>query len=322
MATIRQRGERFQVRVQRKDYPAVAKSFLTKEDAQRWARGIERQMDLGEYTPPSLDTVESLVSRYEQEVTPQKKGAAQERYRLAVIRADELGRLPVKDVTPARVAAFRDRRLKTVKPVTVLHDLCTLSAVFEHARLEWSMPIINPVRGIRKPSAGKGRDRRLNAGEYEVLLAELKKARTPWIAPLFAFSIETACRRSEALALRWADVDLHKRVAVFRDTKNGDSRVVPLSGLAASTLAAMARDISGFVFPISRHGVDNSFRLACARAGVVGLRWHDLRHEGVSRLHERGLSTLEVASISGHRTLACLARYSHMRAESLAKKLG
>lgn len=322
MATFRQRGDKWQCRIRRDGFPPVAKSFTTKEDAQKWARGIERQMDLGEYSPVGLDTLGDLIDRYLKEVTPHKKGAKQEGYRLNGIKADRIGKLAVKELTPLEVAAFRDRRLKDCKPVTVLHDLCGLSAVIEHARLEWSLPIQNPVRGIRKPSAGKGRDRRLESGEYEKLLAELRKARTPWIAPLFIFSIETACRMGEALAMKWADVDLHRKIATFRDTKVGDNRTIPLSTLAVTTLQALPRDLGGKVFIMSRHGVDDAFRRACKRAGVSGLHWHDLRHEGVSRLHERGLSTVEVASISGHKTLACLSRYSHMKAETLARKLG
>ena len=68
--------------------------------------------------------------------------------------------------------------------------------------------------------------------------------------------------------------------------------------------------------------LDYRFRVACQAAGIVGLRWHDLRHEAVSRLFERGLDALEVASISGHKTLAMLKRYTHHRAERLAAKLG
>lgn len=321
MAVVQQRGSKWQCRIRRKGFPDVAKSFTTKEDALKWSRTVERQMDLGEYNPLGLDTLSDLIDRYLKEVTPLKKGAKQEQYRLAAIKADKLGKMALRDIYAQEVATFRDSRLKTCKPVTVLHDLCTLSAVLEHARLEWSVPIANPVRAIRKPSAGKGRDRRLLDGEYDKLLTQLQAARTPWIAPLFVFSVETACRMGEALALKWIDVDLKKRLAVFRDTKVGEQRVIPLSHKAIETLRELPRDLNGDVFPISRHGVDDAFRRACKRAGVLELRWHDLRHEGVSRLHELGLSTVEVASISGHKTLACLARYSHMKAERLAEKM-
>jgi integrase len=324
MATIRRRGDRWQCRVRRDGFPELTKSFQAREDAQKWARGVERQMDQGEYLAhdPALDqALGHLFDRYEREVTPSKKGSAQEKYRLAVLRADKLSALPLKALTPVEVAAFRDRRLQVVKPVTALHDLCVLSAVLEHARLEWGYSITNPVRAIRKPSMGKGRDRRLLDGEYLKLLTELRKCRSVWLAPLFEFAVESACRRGEALALKWSDVDLGKRIVVFRDTKTSDDRVIPLSTRAIETLAALPRDLQGFVFPVPATTLRSGFLNACKRAEITGLRWHDLRHEAVSRLHERGLSTIEVASISGHRTLACLSRYSHMRAEILAAKL-
>lgn len=323
MASIRLRGKKWQCRIQRQDYPTQSKAFNSKEDAQRWARGIERLMDLGEYAPAETDTttLADLIDRYVKEVTPCKRGAFQEKYRMGVIKADKAASLKVRSITPAEIAAFRDRRLTKVKPVTVLHDLCTLSAVFEHARLEWSYAITNPVRGIRKPSMGPGRDRRLVGDEEQRLLAELRKARNPWIVPLFQFSIETACRRGEALKLKWEDVDLSKRIAVFRGTKTGDNRIIPLSGKAVQVMAALPRDLNGHVFPVPMPTVRSAFEHACQRANIKDLRWHDLRHEGVSRLHELGLSTIEVASISGHKTLACLARYSHMKVERLAAKL-
>jgi len=323
MASIRFRGEKWQCRIQRQGYPTLSKAFINKEDALRWARGIERSMDLGEYSPAETTktTLAELIDRYKREVTPTKRGALQERYRLGVIEADKLASMNIKSITSAEVAAFRDRRLARVKPITARHDLCTLSAVFEHARLEWSYAITNPVRGIRKPSMGHGRERRLEGDEEQRLLAELHKCRSPWIAPLFLFSIETACRRSEALKLQWADVDLSKRIAVLRGTKNGDNRVIPLSGKAVKVLSALPRDLKGHVFPVPMPTVRSAFEYARERANIKDLRWHDLRHEAVSRLHELGLSTVEVASISGHKTLACLARYSHMKVERLAAKL-
>ncbi len=324
MATIRQRGNKWQARIQRGGFAEITKTFITKEDAQRWARKVERQIDLGEYSFVQVEavTLAELLARYEAEVTPHKKGASAERYRLRGLASDKIGKLLLTALTPQGVADYRDRRLQICKPVTVLHDLCALSAVLEHARLEWAIPISNPVRSIRKPSAGQGRDRRLEDGEDERLLTALRQSRNPWIAPMFEFSLETACRRGEALKLQWADVDMHRRVAVFRDTKGGDNRVVPLSARAVRVLSEMPRDLAGRVFPTSEDAVSGIFRWACERAAVTELHWHDLRHEAVSRFFEKGLDTVEVSSISGHKTLACLKRYAHMKAERLAAKLG
>jgi len=323
MASIRFRTHKWQCRIQRQGYPVLSNSFDTKEDAQRWARKIERSMDLGEYTPAetTITTLADLIDRYKKEVTPTKRGASREKYRLDVIKADKVASLNIKTITSADVAAFRDRRMVTVKPITARHDLCAMSGVFEHARLEWSYAITNPVRGVRMPSMGRGRDRRLVGDEEERLLAELQHCRNKWMVPLFQFSIETACRQSEALKLKWVDVDLGKRIAVLRGTKNGDNRVIPLSGKAIQLLGKLPRDIKGNVFPVPMPTVRTAFEHARERANINDLRWHDLRHEAVSRLHERGLSTVEVASISGHKTLACLARYTHMKVERLAEKL-
>lgn len=129
MASIRFRGEKWQCRIQRQGYPTLSKAFINKEDAQRWARGIERSMDLGEYSPAETTktTLADLIDRYKKEVTPTKRGALQERYRLGVIEADKLAGMNIKAITSAEVAAFRDRRLVTVKPITARHDLCTLT---------------------------------------------------------------------------------------------------------------------------------------------------------------------------------------------------
>lgn len=323
MASIRFRGDKWQCRIQRQGFPELSKSFIAREDAIKWARNIERQMDLGEYSLANTDgvTLGDLLDRYIKEVTPSKRGSTQEKYRLGVVKADKISKLKIKAVTPIEVAGFRDRRLMKVKPVTALHDLIALSSVFEHARLEWSYPISNPVRSIRKPPMSKGRNRRLEGNEYQNLLEELRKCRNAWIAPLFEFSVETACRRGEALKLKWADVDLTRRIAMFRETKNGENRAIPLSSKAVHVLQNIPRDLKGNVFPVSLVTLRTAFEHARVRAGCIDVRWHDLRHEGVSRLHEQGLSTVEVASISGHKTLACLARYSHMNVERLAAKL-
>jgi len=125
------------------------------------------------------------------------------------------------------------------------------------------------------------------------------------------------------LSLRWADVDLKRRFAMLHETKNGEERAVPLTSSAVAVLQALPRDISGRVIPQNRMTIYKAFEHACRRAGIDDYRWHDLRHEALSRLAERGdLSVLELAAVSGHKTLQMLKRYTHLRAEDLARKLG
>jgi integrase len=121
-------------------------------------------------------------------------------------------------------------------------------------------------------------------------------------------------------------VNLDMQVAVLPMTKNGDIRRVPLSKDAVSILKeqrlATVQSITGRVFDVSQIALDKAWRKACRKAGVLGLRFHDLLHEAISRLFEIGLNPMEVSSISGHKTLQMLKRYTHLKAEDLAKKLG
>lgn len=115
---------------------------------------------------------------------------------------------------------------------------------------------------------------------------------------------------------------MDKRYVHLPDTKNGTSRNVPLSAAALAILQNLPRDISGQVFPVHFEALKSLWQRATKRAGIADLNFHDLRHEATTRLFEKGLNVMEVASITGHRDLKMLRRYTHLRAEDLAKKLG
>jgi integrase len=129
-------------------------------------------------------------------------------------------------------------------------------------------------------------------------------------------------RRGELLRLSWEDIDLDLRVAHLNMTKNGSSRNVPLSSEAITLLRSLPHDISGYVFPITFSSLRGLWNRVRRRAGISGLNFQDLRHEATSRFFEKGLNVMEVATITGHKDLRMLQRYTHLRAEDLAKKLG
>lgn len=102
-----------------------------------------------------------------------------------------------------------------------------------------------------------------------------------------------------------------------------EARAVPLTSRALEVIEGLPRSTTGKVFPVERLTLYHAFIAACKRAKIENYTWHDLRHECLSRLAERGdLSVLELSAISGHKTLQMLKRYTHLQAESLAKKLG
>ena len=128
-------------------------------------------------------------------------------------------------------------------------------------------------------------------------------------------------RRGELLSLEWKHVHLDKSWAHLPMTKNGGGRDVPLSIRALDEVQALPRDISGVVFPISISALRGLWDRSLRQADIQDLHFHDLRHEATSRFFELGLNVVEVAAITGHKDLKMLQRYTHLRAEDLARKL-
>jgi len=322
MASIRKRGPyQWQVKIRRNGYPVQSKTFETEDDAKKWSRLIESEMDRGVFCSQAeaeKTTLDEALERYLREITPAKKGAKQEKSRINILRQSMLAPRYLASIRGTDVAKYRDERLEIRSPITVNNELIVLSHLFTVARKEWGLEgLRNPVSDIRKPKQPAGRDRRLQAGEEERLMV----AASPQIRPLIVMALETAMRQGELLSIQWKDVNLKQRTTFLRDTKNGENRSVPLSTTAIATLKKIPRDISTpLVFQVL--GVSRKFSLACKAAEIEDLRFHDLRHEATSRLFEKGLNPMEVASITGPKTLQMLKRYTHLRAEDLASKLG
>jgi integrase len=327
MASLRQRGNKWQARVIRKGYPDEVRSFETKQDAQKWARSIESAMDRGAYQSPSIakDIVfYDVLERYVQEVTPTKRGSKREAENIRFVQRQKIARHAMPFLTPAVIAAYRDERLKKVSAGTIIRELVILSSVFNHARREWGLPITNPCELVRKPPTPQGRTRTLSKEEEMRLLNELepKGRRSRWMLPLVELAIETAMRRGELLSLKWVDVNLLAQTATLPLTKNGTLRVVPLSKKATAILENLPRNENGRVFQLTDMGMEAAFRKACSRAGIENLHFHDLRHTATSRLAAKLPNVIELAAVTGHKTIQMLKRYYHPIAEELAKKLG
>jgi integrase len=338
MATIRKRGDyQWQAIVKRKGYPLQSKTFNYRKDAEEWSRDVERDMDRGIYMPrqeAERTTVHDLIVRYRTDVLPTKRANW---IAGALTALDEgFGKYALAALSPKLIATYRDAQLKNVSPSTVRQRLGLLSRLIDLAGKEWGIPLAaNPCAMVSKPVSDDARDRRLEAGELDRLLTEC----SPHLVAIVRLAIETAARLSELLSLKWADVDLGRRVMLVRGverddglkqkTKNKDSfRAIPLSSAAVAVLEELRTlpvSISGRVFWqwARSDSFNKTWVRACTRAGIADLRFHDLRHEATSRLFERGVfDSMEVASITGHKTLAMLKRYTHLKAEDLARKLG
>lgn len=344
MATIReQKNGRWQAIVRRRGRPAESKAFRTKTEAQLWAQRVEVDMERGIFQSTSEaehTTFQDIATRFSEEFAPhhyRKRDDEKEAWRFQLSRLkDFFGEYSLAAIDQKLVTSYRDRRIKppsgtkrkAVGESTVRKELYMLSKVLGFAEIECdiSLPRGNPVDRVRKPAEGKARDRRLNATEWSALERECRKSRNPWLVHALALAVETAMRQGELLNLEWEHIDRKRRLALLLDTdkiKNEEARAVPLTSRALEVIDALPHSTTGKVLPVERLTLYHAFVAACKRANIADYTWHDLRHECLSRLAERGdLSVLELAAISGHKTLQMLKRYTHLQAENLARKLG
>lgn len=329
MATFRKRGTKWQAQIRFKGYTPTSRSFTFKSDAEAWARQIEAALERSGLPAarPSLErvTLRLLLERYETSVTPLKKGKAAEKYLLRTIQKHSIAELSLDRLTPEAVAEYRDCRLAQVSPSSVRRELAVLQHCLEIARREWGICLVkNPVAEIKKPSQSLARQRRIEIAELDILRKALIKSRNRLLTNVVHFAIHTGMRRSEILSIRWADIDFSARTVYLADTKNGSSRTVPLSPSAIGALPVrlIGSEADRLVFPLSANALRLAWERLKRRAGIEDLRFHDLRHEAISRFFEMGLSVPEVSLISGHKDARMLFRYTHLKPDAVAKKLG
>ena len=318
MGTVRNRNGKFQAQVRRLGATPISKTFANKKDATVWVRGIEARIDAGEtnVVAPKAISLGDIMQRYSQEITPHKKGREPEQRRLHRLLRDPIAQVPLGKLTSTTLARFRDRRIKDGLRAAQ-YDLILIRHALKIARLEWGIPLpSNPVDDIRIPNGIRIRERRLIEGEYYKLQEAALRCKNPFIWPAVQFALETAVRRSELLSLRWADTDLDRKIATLPDTKNGTKREVPLTNTAREIIQKLPMRFDR-LFETTDYSIRHGWDRLVKRAGIEDLRFHDLRHEAVSRLFEAGLSVPEVALISGHKDYRMLARYTHLKADTL-----
>ncbi|MNK98789.1 site-specific tyrosine recombinase XerC [compost metagenome] len=243
-----------------------------------------------------------------------------------MLRRHELAYRTMIGLSQQDIASFRDERLQAVAPSTTVRELAILSHVVEVAIRDWGLPLAkNVVKLVRRPVIRNERSRRLTGNEEQRLLDACDSGKIPFLKTLLILAIETGMRRGEILGMHWSHVSHNRRVINLTMTKNGSGRDVPLSQRAFEALTewkSRADADQPLVFPLSAGSLEQVWRRLLIRGQIKGLRFHDLRHEGVSRLFERGLNVIEVSTISGHSELRMLKRYTHLNADDLVGRLG
>jgi len=318
MATFAQRGKSVEAIIRRKGHRALYKRFKTKSEAQEWARKQESLLDEGrKIERDNRLTFADAMGCYVDEYLVYKKTYKVDKYGLAKLKK-RIGYLIVGDITSRMLREYRIERSKKFKPATVNKELAYINRVMTYAQSELDVVFSGGIPKVAKLTLSNGRDRRVSEAELQQIL----KHSEPTMKTIIKLAIATGMRRGEIVKIQRKDISYQSRTVHLFDTKNGEDRVVPLSTVAIRALKQLPARIDGEVFGIHPDTVSKRFLRACRDSGIEGLRFHDLRHEAVSRLFEKGLNPMEVATISGHKTLQMLKRYTHLKAEDLAKKLG
>ena len=336
MATYQKRGTRWRAIVRKKGHPAQSRTFSTKARAQAWARQIENDIEaglVGQGPIPTLgDLIDGHLVHLEQTSDRGRKNQTSARNLKAglgtELLASELSFQKLQEFCQTRIA------VDGVKPATTKHDIMFLSGAVTTATVSAQLPtgfkdkMASWRVGLQRAGligSPQSRDRRPTVDELEALLVHTKHNRALRrirYHDLIRFAVESSMRLDEICSLRWEDVNFEAGTVIIRLRKHPTQKrdqEVPLMGESQSIIEAQAR-IDDRVFPYGSESVSNGFRRICRHLEIEDLHFHDLRHEGISRLFERGYQIQEVAMVSGHRDWGSLRRYVNLKAGDLARR--
>lgn len=339
MASILRRGQGYRARIIRKGYAPLTQSFKSLSEAQKWARNIEVAIDRGEIKPrakPTERTAETVLFRlaaehYVKTHTPLKRNQRSEAGIIKLLM-DRWGQKPVGAITTKLVSDLRDELLETGRSgATVGHYLNAVSVIYQMLGAEWGLMVANPTRGVRRPPQNPARYSRLSKEAQELLKDCCAQSSEPTLLPIVRLALETGMRRGELLSLTRNDIDLKNRRINIRQTKNGSPRVIPTSERTIAIVSPLLHSANGRLFSVGAESLRKHFERTVKRAAASWtgdlpnpfetLRFHDLRHEALSQLSDKGLNVIELSQFSGHKTLSMLARYTHPDAGAILKKI-
>lgn len=324
----RKKGTIYKVEVRIKGHDPLCQTFDRLSEAQRWVEDTEKTLRSGGYigdAAPGDMAFGKALDRYKIEVSSQKRPNTRAR---EITSADRLRKAfsgaSLKDITPARVAEFRDNRLKTVGASTIQKELALLSHLYTVARTEWALEVANPVASIRKPAKPNGRLRLLTKDEARHLLEICRESRNEKLYSYVQLMLHTGMRPSEGAGLLWGQVDIDARIIDLTITKTKPRRV-PLTVKAVEILAEiMPEECNGRLPVFLPAGVSllvqrrpnlyfrKAFVNAIKKAKIEDFHMHDLRHTAASYLLMAGVDLRTLADILGHSTMQMVQRYTHL----------
>ncbi len=312
MATIRKRNGKYQVQVRINGYIS-SKTFPCYELAKKWANKQEivaftEPEDRPRYQPANF---KEILSKYWEYAQLHHKGASVEKIVIAALSRENWVNKPISELCRADIIELRDRRLLSVTPDTFKRQMNIIRSAARMASEEWGWICTKVLfQNIKLPKQNERQVRRITPKIEEQILAGTEGGRNPFMKQLIILALETGMRRGELLKLRSADWDECDGLINIQETKNGQCRIIPASKRAAKVLSELTKSNRYLLIPMTGNAVNLSFQRLKNRTGLTWLRFHDFRHEAISRWFEIGLNIPEIRALSGHNDVSTLMRYS------------
>ena len=323
-----------------------SKTFKTKSEARQW---VKEQNALTVVTPVRVSdtnkpdfTMAQVLQKYLDEVVPTLTDPLKTGYKVRGLMKISWVNTPFSQLTSKTLNQWRDYRYKTCSTKTVWTNFNSFKTVLNHAIADdWDVPI-KLFRSIKLKKVIEREVPRLEDYQLEALLeAATAQPRANYLPHIITFAIETCMRKGEMLKLEWSMVDLHRKVinCPARITKTKQRRTIPISHKCEAALLALQELLldgdavfrlnprfktaegQKYVWPVTVDGLRKVWSTCRVNSGMEHLHWHDLRHEGISRLFELGLTVPEAKSVSGHSTFEELDRYATATASIVVSKL-
>jgi len=319
----------YQAIVRVKGYPEKVKTFSSKREAEKWELKIKAAMKSGSYQDDiesQRQTLAHAIDRYTSQVLgPETKNYKTTQGHLQWWK-NAYGKYSMAQITPNLLSQAKEElskkttpKGKPYAPATVNRYLASLSAVLSIACSEWSWIHESPMSRVRKLREPRGRVKFLDEAERESLLQACRKSSSIHLYPIVVLALSTGMRRGEIIGLKWNEVDLTTGKAVLHETKNGERRIVYITGYALDVLkkhAAVNVFHSSYLFPNMRGtapiNITSSWYKALEHANIKDFRFHDLRHCAASYLAMNGATPTDISEVLGHKTLAMVKRYAHL----------
>jgi len=344
MANIRQLASgHWQVQIRLKGRK-VTETFLRYDHAREWATEAEGQIDKGRAPTGKrargAKTFGALIDLHIDDMKEVGKPPRRSKSATLEMLHRELGAFKLNELDRERLIKFgKDRAKNGAGPVTLGQDIGAIKLVLSHAAAVHGLKVsVEPVLQARIAlkrlgliGKGRERDRRPTEEELQKLFVHFDNNPRQLIpmSRIIRFAIATAMRQEEICRVMWSDLNVRTKMLMIRDRKDpraklGNDQRIPLlaiSGYDANALIEEQRSVRSNeddrIFHYSSKSAGTAFTRACKELRIENLHFHDLRHEGTSRLFEAGFSIQQVALVTGHKDWKMLRRYTHLRPESL-----